>query len=43
MIGHRCEVEASAGPSRGSLVGGGGRLLVRVRVFDGIDCPGSAA
>ncbi|MGO9751168.1 MAG: hypothetical protein ACLP22_06590 [Solirubrobacteraceae bacterium] len=39
MIGHRCEVEASAGPSRGSLVGGGGRLLVRVRVFDGIYCP----
>jgi hypothetical protein len=39
MIGLRCEVEASAGPARGSLVGRGSRLLVRVRVFDGIDCP----
>jgi hypothetical protein len=39
MSGHRCEVEASAGPSRRSLVGGGRRLLVRVRLFDGIDCP----
>jgi hypothetical protein len=39
MIGLRCEVEATAGPSRGSLVGRGSRLLVRVRVFDGIDCP----
>ncbi len=39
MIGHRCEVEASAGPARGSLVGGGSRLLVRVRLFDGPGCP----
>jgi len=38
MIGHRCEIEATAGPARGSLVGGGWRLLVRVRVFDGPDC-----
>jgi len=39
MIGHRCEAEAAAGPARGSVVGGGGRLLVRVRLFDGSDCP----
>jgi hypothetical protein len=39
MIGHRCEIEATAGPARGSLVGGGSRVLVRVRVFDGPDCP----
>jgi hypothetical protein len=38
MIGHRCEIGASAGPARGSLIGGGGQLLVRVRVFDGPDC-----
>jgi hypothetical protein len=38
MIGHRCEIEASIGPARGSLVGRGGQLLVRVRVFDGEDC-----
>ncbi len=40
MIGHRGEVEVSAGPARGSLVGGGGHLLVRVRLFDGPGCPG---
>jgi hypothetical protein len=39
MIAGRCEVAASAGPARGSLVGRGGHLLVRVRVFDGPDCP----
>jgi hypothetical protein len=39
MIGHRCEVGASAGPARGSLVGRGLQLLVRVRVFDGGSCP----
>ena len=39
MIAHRCEIDASAGPARGSLVGRGGHLLVRVRVFDGPDCP----
>ncbi len=39
MIGHRCEIEAAAGPARGSLVGRGGQLLVRVRVFDGPGCP----
>jgi hypothetical protein len=39
MIGHRCEIEASAGPARGSLVGRGGQLLVRVRLFDGPGCP----
>ena len=38
MIAGRCEVAASAGPARGSLVGRGGHLLVRVRVFDGPDC-----
>jgi hypothetical protein len=39
MIGHRCEIEASAGPACGSLVGRGRQVLVRVRVFDGPDCP----
>lgn len=39
MIGHRCEIEATVGPARGSLVGGGSHVLVRVRVFDGPDCP----
>ena len=38
MIADRCEIEAFAGPARGSLVGRGGHLLVRVRVFDGPDC-----
>jgi hypothetical protein len=37
MSGYRCEVEVSAGPGRGSLVGRGGHLLVRVRLFDGPD------
>jgi len=31
----RYEIEASAGPAREGLVGGGARLLVRVRMFDG--------
>ena len=35
MSGYRFEIEASAGPSRRGRVGGGGLLLVRVRVFDG--------
>ena len=34
MSGYRCEIEASAGPAREGLVGGGARLLVRVRLFD---------
>lgn len=44
MSGYRCDVEASAGPARGALVGGGGQLLVRVRLFDrGVqDAPGDA-
>lgn len=35
MASHRFEVDASAGPARGSVVGGRGQLLVRVRLFDG--------
>ncbi len=31
---YRWEIEASAGPAREGLVGGGARLLVRVRMFD---------
>jgi hypothetical protein len=34
MSGYRAEIEASAGPARRRRVGGGGVLLVRVRVFD---------
>lgn len=36
MSGFRFEIEASAGPAREGLVGGGARLLVRVRLFDGL-------
>ena len=32
---HRFEIDASAGPARGSVVGRRGQLLVRVRLFDG--------
>ena len=32
---HRAEIDASAGPSRGSVLGRRGQLLVRVRLFDG--------
>ena len=35
MMDFRFEIEASAGPAREGLVGGGARLLVRVRLFDG--------
>jgi hypothetical protein len=35
MGSHRCEIDASAGPARGSVVGGRGQLLVRVCLFDG--------
>jgi hypothetical protein len=35
MSGYRFEIEASAGPARRGRVGGGGVLLVRVRLFDG--------
>lgn len=34
MSGYRSEIEALAGPAREGLVGGGMRLLVRVRLFD---------
>jgi hypothetical protein len=35
MSGYRGEIEASAGPDREGLIGGGAQLLVRVRLFDG--------
>jgi hypothetical protein len=35
MASHRFEIDTSAGPARGSVVGGRGMLLVRVRLFDG--------
>jgi len=34
MSGYRSEIQASAGPARTGLVGGGALLLVRVRLFD---------
>lgn len=34
MSGFRWEIEASAGPAREGLAGGGKQLLVRVRLFD---------
>jgi hypothetical protein len=34
MSGYRGWIEASPGPARCSLVGGGAHLLVRVRLFD---------
>jgi len=34
MSGFRWEIEASAGPAREGIVGGGKQLLVRVRLFD---------
>jgi hypothetical protein len=34
MSGYRGWAEASAGPARCGLVGGGAHLLVRVRLFD---------
>ncbi|MDQ2761919.1 MAG: hypothetical protein M3Y17_16200 [Actinomycetota bacterium] len=34
MSGYRSEIEASAGPAREGLIGGGMRLLVRVRLFE---------
>jgi hypothetical protein len=40
MSGYRFEIEASAGPARAGLVGGGAQLLIRVRLFDrGVDEP----
>jgi hypothetical protein len=44
MSGYRWEIEASAGPAREALVGGGAQLLVRVRLFEcGVqDVPGDA-
>jgi hypothetical protein len=40
MSAFRWEIEASAGPAREGLVGGGARLLVRVRLFDeGVEDP----
>ena len=35
MALHRFEIDASAGPAREGILGGRGRLLVRVRLFDG--------
>lgn len=35
MNGFRWEIEASAGPDREGLIGGGAQMLVRVRLFDG--------
>jgi len=35
--GHRCEIEASAGPAREGILYGRAILLVRVRMFDN-DC-----
>jgi hypothetical protein len=35
MSGYLSEIEAFAGPARRGRVGGGGVLLVRVRMFDG--------
>jgi hypothetical protein len=32
---YRYEIQASAGPAREGLVGGGAQLLVRVRLFNG--------
>lgn len=37
MSGYRAEIEASAGPGRLGRVGGGALLLVRVRLFNGLD------
>jgi hypothetical protein len=34
VSGFYWEIEASAGPDREALAGGGARLLVRVRLFD---------
>jgi hypothetical protein len=34
MSAYRWEIEASAGPAREGLIGGGAQLLVRVRLFD---------
>jgi hypothetical protein len=34
MSAFRWEIEASAGPAREGLIGGGKQLLVRVRLFD---------
>jgi hypothetical protein len=38
VSGFRWEIEATAGPAREGLVGGGERLLVRVRLFDAPGC-----
>ncbi len=35
MSSYRFEIEASAGPARGSVLGRRMQLLVRVRLFDG--------
>ena len=40
MSGYRGWIEASAGPARCGLVGGGAHLLVRVRLYDdGVEDP----
>ena len=45
MAIYRGEIDTSAGPSRGSVVGRRGQLLVRVRMFDAgaVDDRGRAA
>jgi hypothetical protein len=35
MASHRFEIDTTAGPARGSVLGRRGTLLVRVRLFDG--------
>jgi hypothetical protein len=35
MASHRFEIDTTAGPARGSVLGRRGILLVRVRLFDG--------
>lgn len=42
MSGFRWGIEASAGPAREALVGGGAQLLVRVMLFDGPGGEGAA-
>jgi hypothetical protein len=34
VSGFRWEIEASAGPAREALLGGGAQMLVRIRLFD---------
>jgi hypothetical protein len=36
MASHRFEIDASAGPATGSVLGRRGQMLIRVRLFDGL-------